>query len=305
MKRLITSIVAMAAIISASAMSYSQAREQAWFLTDKMAFELYLTAPQVSAVYEINLDYIMNVDFMGDIFGTYWERRTREMSYVLSRSQMHTFLALEHFYRPISWMNNSFYFVIYDRYPTRTHFYYSAPKVYTTYKGEFRKSNNSRFEGKFDDVKPKVTERTLSTRTGVSTTTNKGGFTSENKGTVTNGRTKPSDIMTGTNNNRSGGEMNTGGNGSTRSGGATIHNEATKPSTAKATNTSTIGSIRTASTTKTATVSGSSRSASTTSNATVSGSSRSASTTSNRTATVSGSSRSTSNGNSSTAARRH
>ena len=92
MKRLITSIVAMAAIIGASAMSYSQAREQAWFLTDKMAFELYLTAPQVSAVYEINLDYIMNVDFMGDIFGTYWERRTRELSFVLTRSQMHTFL---------------------------------------------------------------------------------------------------------------------------------------------------------------------------------------------------------------------
>lgn len=302
MKRLITSIVAMAAIISASAMSYSQAREQAWFLTDKMAFELYLTAPQVSAVYEINLDYIMNVDFMGDIFGTYWERRTREMSYVLSRSQMHTFLALEHFYRPISWVNSSFHFVIYDRYPTRTHFYYSAPKVYTTYKGEYRKSNNSRFEGKFEDVKPNITGRTLSTRTGVSTTTNMGGFTSENKGTVTNGRTKPSDIMTGTNNNRSGGEVNTGGNSSTRSGGATIHNEATKPSTAKVTSTSTIGSVRTASTTKTATVSGSSRSASTTSNATVSGSSRSASTSN---ATVSGSSRSTSNGNSSTAARRH
>lgn len=293
----------MAAIISASAMSYSQAREQAWFLTDKMAYELYLTAAQVDAVYEINLDYIMNVDLMGDIFGTYWERRTKELSYVLTRSQMHTFLATEYFYRPISWVNSSFHFVIYDRYPTRTHFYYSAPKVYTTYKGEHRKSNNSRFEGKFnnDDVKPNVTGRTLSTRTGVSTSTNKGGFTSENKGTVTNGRTRPSDNMTGSNNSRTGANVTNSGNGSTRSGGTSIRNEATKPSTAKATSASTIGSTRTA-TTKTATVSGSSRSASTTSNATVSGSSRS---TSNRTATVSGSSRSTSNGNSGTAARRH
>ena len=293
----------MAAIISASAMSYSQAREQAWFLTDKMAYELYLTAPQVSAVYEINLDYIMNVDFMGDIFGTYWERRTRELSYVLTRSQMHTFLALEHFFRPISWVNNSFHFVIYDRYPKRTHFYYSAPKVYTTYKGEHRKSNDSRFKGKFEDVKPNVTGRTLSTRTGVSSSTNKGGFTSENKGTVTNGRTKPSDNMSGTSNNRTGANVTNGGNSSTRSGGTSIRTEATKPSVATATSASTIGSTRTASTTKTATVSGSSRSASTTSNATVSGSSRSMST-SNRTATVSGSSRTTSNGNSSSA-RRH
>ena len=293
MKRLITSIVAMAAIIGASAMSYSQAREQAWFLTDKMAYELYLTAPQVSAVYEINLDYIMNVDFMGDIFGTYWERRTREMSYVLSRSQMHTFLALEHFYRPISWVNSSFHFVIYDRYPTRTHFYYSAPKVYTTYRGEFRKSNNSRFEGKFEDVKPAVTGRTLSTRTGVSTTTNRGGFTSENKGTVTNGRTRPSESMSGTGNS---------GNSSTRNGSTITRSEATKSSIANTTGASNIGSSRTT-TTKTATVSGSSSRTSTTSNATVSGSSRS---TSNRTATVSGSSRTTtSNGNSGTAARRH
>ncbi len=303
MKRLITSFVAMAAIISASAMSYSQAREQAWFLTDKMAYELYLTAAQVDAVYEINLDYIMNVDFMGDIFGTFWERRTKELSYVLTRSQMHTFLATEHFFRPISWVNSSFHFVIYDRYPTRTHFYYSAPKVYTTYKGEHRKSTDSRFKGKFEDVKPNVTGRTLSTRTGVSTTTNKGGFTSENKGTVTNGRTKPSDNMSGMSNNRTGANVTNSGNSSTRSGGTSIRTEATKPSVATATSASTIGSTRTASTTKTATVSGSSRSASTTSNATVSGSSRSMST-SNRTATVSGSSRTTSNG-SSTNARRH
>jgi hypothetical protein len=293
----------MAAIISASAMSYSQAREQAWFLTDKMAYELYLTAAQVDAVYEINLDYIMNVDFMGDIFGTFWERRTKELSYVLTRSQMHTFLATEHFFRPISWVNSSFHFVIYDRYPTRTHFYYSAPKVYTTYKGEHRKSTDSRFKGKFEDVKPNVTGRTLSTRTGVSTTTNKGGFTSENKGTVTNGRTKPSDNMSGMSNNRTGANVTNSGNSSTRSGGTSIRTEATKPSVATATSASTIGSTRTASTTKTATVSGSSRSASTTSNATVSGSSRSMST-SNRTATVSGSSRTTSNG-SSTNARRH
>ena len=47
--------------VAASAMSYSQAREQALFLTDKMAYELNLTDDQYEAAYEINLDYLLSV----------------------------------------------------------------------------------------------------------------------------------------------------------------------------------------------------------------------------------------------------
>lgn len=188
MKRFITSIVAMATIMVASAMSYSQAREQAWFLTDKMAYELYLTNAQVDAVYEINLDYIMNVDFMGDIFGTYWERRTKELSFVLTNSQMHTFLATEHFYRPITWVSNSFHFTIYDRYPVAK-FYRSTPVICTTYKGENRHRTDNRFEGKFGVDKPAVTGRTLSNRTGASTAVSGMG---NGGSTINNGRTRPS-----------------------------------------------------------------------------------------------------------------
>ena len=39
---------------SANAMSYEQARVQALFLTDKMAYELNLTEAQYEAEYEIN-----------------------------------------------------------------------------------------------------------------------------------------------------------------------------------------------------------------------------------------------------------
>ncbi len=238
MKRFITSFVAMAAVMMASAMSYSQAREQAWFLTDKMAYELYLNAAQVDAVYEINLDYIMNVDVMGDLYGVYWEHRTRELSYVLTNSQMHTFLASEHFYRPITWVNSSFYFTIYDRYP-RARFYSSAPRVYTTYRGEYRHNNTSRFEGKFDGKKPGATTtgRTLSTRTGSSAaiSTNKGGFTNPGNGTITNGRTRPSE-STVTMTTRTGA-------GSTNSGNkVTTTTTRTQPSV---TSTSTMGSVRT------------------------------------------------------------
>ena len=61
MKKLIIALVAMFSMTftTASAMSYEQARQQALFLTDKMAYELNLTDDQYEAAYEINLDYLM------------------------------------------------------------------------------------------------------------------------------------------------------------------------------------------------------------------------------------------------------
>ena len=69
MKRFIiilTTILTFAA--SANAMSYSQAREQALFLTDKMAYELNLNEEQYDAAYEINLDYLMSIDTYDDLY---------------------------------------------------------------------------------------------------------------------------------------------------------------------------------------------------------------------------------------------
>ena len=42
--------------ISVTAMSYNMAKNEALFLSDKMAWELNLTNAQYEAVYEINLD---------------------------------------------------------------------------------------------------------------------------------------------------------------------------------------------------------------------------------------------------------
>ena len=57
MKRMIIALVAMfmMTFTTASAMSYEQARQQALFLTDKMAYELNLTDDQYEAAYEVNL----------------------------------------------------------------------------------------------------------------------------------------------------------------------------------------------------------------------------------------------------------
>ena len=57
MKKFIFALIAMVMMtVSATAMSYEQARQQALFLTDKMAYELNLTDEQYEAAYEINLD---------------------------------------------------------------------------------------------------------------------------------------------------------------------------------------------------------------------------------------------------------
>ena len=71
MKKFIIALVAMfmMTITSASAMSYEQARQQALFLTDKMAYELNLTDDQYEAAYEVNLDYLMGVDTYDDLYG--------------------------------------------------------------------------------------------------------------------------------------------------------------------------------------------------------------------------------------------
>ena len=68
MKKFILALTALLTVtVSASAMSYEQARQQALFLTDKMAYELNLTDDQYEAAYEINLDYLMSISDYSDL----------------------------------------------------------------------------------------------------------------------------------------------------------------------------------------------------------------------------------------------
>jgi hypothetical protein len=148
MKRFILTMVAVLTLgAAANAMSYKSARDQAFFLTDKMAFELGLSADQYNAVYEINMDYIMCLDVYDDIFGTFWTRRNNELRYVLSPAQYQLYLNLEYFYRPVSWDNRKFVFTIYNRYP-KDRFYYAAPPGYQVYKGSNRYFDHSAYNGR-------------------------------------------------------------------------------------------------------------------------------------------------------------
>ena len=136
MKKILTTLVAMIALtVSANAMSYEQARREALFLTDKMAYELNLSDAQYDAAYEINLDYLMGVTSVDDVYGTYWTRRNLDISYVLLDWQWNAFCAANYFYRPIYWRAGCWHFGIYARYPNRSYYYFHRPTVYVSYRG--------------------------------------------------------------------------------------------------------------------------------------------------------------------------
>ena len=138
MKKFILALVAMVMITvtSASAMSYEQARQQALFLTDKMAYELNLTDDQYEAAYETNLDYLMSVNTVDDLYGVYWRQRNLDLSYILLDWQYRSFLNATYFYRPLYWDAGYWHFGIYARYPHRNYYFFGRPHFYTSYCGD-------------------------------------------------------------------------------------------------------------------------------------------------------------------------
>ena len=126
---------------SKNAMSYTAAKNEALFLSDKMAYELNLTDAQYDAVYEINLDYLMSVNGRNDAYGTWWNRRNTDLKYVLTAWQYEKFMDMSYFYRPLTWKNGSWTINVYSHYTNRSHFYKARPKAYTSYKGGNKKSD--------------------------------------------------------------------------------------------------------------------------------------------------------------------
>ena len=134
MKKMMFMAILMAMTITANAMSYKEARNEALYLSDKMAYELDLTDAQYDAVYEINLDYLMSLNGHADVLGIWWDRRNTDLRYVLNSWQYDKYVALSHFYRPVAWKAGNWTFAVYSHY-NRGHFYKARPKVFVTYKG--------------------------------------------------------------------------------------------------------------------------------------------------------------------------
>ncbi len=154
MKKIMTLVMMTVIAVSATAMNYSAARNEALFLSDKMAYELGLTATQYEAVYEINLDYLLNVNKRADVFGIWWDVRNRDLHHVLSTWQYDRYIASTWFYRPIIWSNTGMKFAIHTRY-AKDRMFNHRPAVYATFKGGHSHRGNSFYSAhRYDKPNP-------------------------------------------------------------------------------------------------------------------------------------------------------
>ena len=188
MKKMMIMAMMMVMTITANAMSYTAARNEALFLSDKMAYELNLTDAQYDAVYEINLDYLMSVNGRNDANGTWWKRRNTDLKYVLTVWQYEKFMDLNYFYRPLTWKNGHWTFNVYSHYSNKNHFYKAHPKAYASYRG----GNNKKYDRYYADKKVDKP---------VSTPTAKNGHSSRGQNLAGNSNSKRGNTTTSSNDN--------------------------------------------------------------------------------------------------------
>lgn len=144
MKRTLLSLLLLiASTVQMMAMSYDEARQQAWFLTDKMAYELNLTPEQYDRVYEINLDYLMSIRTASDCTGYYWSYRDTDLRYILFDWQYNLYRTLDYFFRPIRWIRSGWYYPVCEHY-RYGYYYFDRPTIYVSYHshGWRRRSHN-------------------------------------------------------------------------------------------------------------------------------------------------------------------
>lgn len=127
-------LMAFAFITNAAAMPYDEAARQAYYLTDKMAYELNLTDYQYDRVYQINLDYFLKVNSERDAYGYLWDYRNSCLAAVLYTHQYRSYGSLPYFYRPINWVRNAWCFAVHDHYGHRPD-YFCRPTPPPSYHG--------------------------------------------------------------------------------------------------------------------------------------------------------------------------
>ena len=155
-------VTLLAIATTTKAMTYAQAREQALFLTDKMAYELNLTEEQYEAAYEINFDYLMQIRGTGNVYAAPWRQRNIDLSYILYDWQYAAYEAASYFFRPVFWNDGYWHFSIYSHYPHRTHFYFPHPAAYVSYRGTHswhRNSGRSWYVNRVSHYRPAISDR--------------------------------------------------------------------------------------------------------------------------------------------------
>lgn len=231
--------VLMTIVTAVSAMSYTQARNEALFLTDKMAYELDLSYAQYEAVYEINLDYYLCVTG-NTLFGTYWSRRNADLRYVLTNWQYARYLELSYFYRPVQYTRNTWFFSIYSHYG-KTQYYRDRPTGYNNYRGGRNRISGSYYKGRDYDkpinnhYKPRSTD--MPPHNGSSMTGSGPGNRLTGNGGSTTSSSRPQRNVGNGNTGRSNG-------GSNRSSGVTPRRSSSQGSSSTSTQKGTFGGKR-------------------------------------------------------------
>lgn len=148
MKAVKTFIVSMMLLVSTSVvaqpMSYDAMRNNARFLTDRMAYTLGISSLAIiDDLYRINFDYIYGInDYLDDIALGYryddylaiCAERDYALQMLLGNAIWSRLMGYDYFYRPVFFHNHRWHFGIYD-YFDRGHWYYSAPRYYHEYRG--------------------------------------------------------------------------------------------------------------------------------------------------------------------------
>lgn len=141
MRRFLIFDVMALGVLAAHAIPFEEARREALFLTDKMAYELNMNEAQYEALYEINLDYLMSLSSSRDVKGTHLNRRNYDINCVLTPMQYSKFYKADYFYTPAKW-DAGVVLKVYTRYPDRSKMYRKAPYSYSVYRGSHSWANN-------------------------------------------------------------------------------------------------------------------------------------------------------------------
>ncbi len=97
-------------------MSPEQSRNEAWFLTDKMAHELRLSSFQWDDVYEVNYDYFRALEHVTVSYASINRLREQKLQFILTPSQWMQFNRINYFHTPVAVVNGSWSFSIYNHY---------------------------------------------------------------------------------------------------------------------------------------------------------------------------------------------
>lgn len=165
MRRFLIFAVMALGVLAAHAIPFEEARREALFLTDKMAYELNVNEAQYEAFYEISLDYLMSLSSSRDVKGTHLNRSNYDINCVLTPMQYSKFYKADYFYTPAKW-DAGVVLKVYTRYPDRSKMYRKAPYSYSVYRGSHSWANNgnkSWYKGK--DFKSDKAVRSFGNRT--------------------------------------------------------------------------------------------------------------------------------------------